>query len=145
MSTDCPQTSLEIPRFCPCLQPYDRSRTSRIFFAPHLEIAVNFHLKSSQRYTRNLSNFTANLHQVPYTPYTKNPRNFIGYRDLSEYVSLSYLLRACSTATATATVAPTMGLLPIPRNPIISTCAGTDDEPANCASLCIRPMVSVIP
>ncbi len=38
---------------------------------------------------------------------------------------------ACSTATATATVAPTIGLLPMPRKPIISTCAGTDDEPAN--------------
>ena len=31
------------------------------------------------------------------------------------------------------------------RNPIISTCAGTEEEPANCASECIRPMVSVIP
>ena len=40
---------------------------------------------------------------------------------------------------------PTIGLLPIPRKPIISTWAGTEDEPANCASLCIRPMVSVIP
>ena len=52
---------------------------------------------------------------------------------------------ACSTATATATVAPTIGLLPMPRKPIISTCAGTDDEPANWASECIRPIVSVIP
>ena len=58
---------------------------------------------------------------------------------------LSYLLSASSTATATATVAPTMGLLPMPRKPIISTCAGTEDEPANCASECIRPMVSVMP
>ena len=52
---------------------------------------------------------------------------------------------AFSTATATATVAPTIGLLPIPITPIISTCAGTEDEPANCASLCILPIVSVIP
>ena len=52
---------------------------------------------------------------------------------------------ASATATATATVAPTMGLLPMPRKPIISTCAGTELEPANCASLCIRPMVSVMP
>jgi len=42
-----------------------------------------------------------------------------------------YFFIASSTDTATATVAPTIGLLPIPRNPIISTCAGTDDEPAN--------------
>ena len=39
----------------------------------------------------------------------------------------------------------TMGLLPAPRKPIISTCAGTEEEPANCASECIRPMVSVMP
>ena len=49
------------------------------------------------------------------------------------------------TATATATVMPTIGLLPAPRKPIISTCAGTEEEPANCASECIRPRVSVIP
>ena len=54
-----------------------------------------------------------------------------------------YLLRAVATSTAQATVQPTIGLLPIPRNPIISTCAGTDEEPANCASECIRPIVSV--
>ena len=50
-----------------------------------------------------------------------------------------------ATATATATVAPTMGLLPMPRKPIISTWAGTELEPANWASECIRPMVSVMP
>ena len=52
---------------------------------------------------------------------------------------------ASATATATATEAPTIGLLPIPIRPIISTCAGTLDEPANCASPCIRPIVSVMP
>ena len=56
----------------------------------------------------------------------------------------AYLL-ASSIATATATVIPTMGLLPAPMRPIISTCAGTEDEPANCASPCILPRVSVIP
>ena len=54
-----------------------------------------------------------------------------------------YLLRAWATSTAHATVHPTIGLLPIPRKPIISTRAGNEDEPANCASECIRPMVSV--
>ena len=43
----------------------------------------------------------------------------------------NYLLSASLTATATATVAPTIGLLPMPRKPIISTCAGTEEEPAN--------------
>ena len=42
-----------------------------------------------------------------------------------------YLFIASAVATATATVAPTMGLLPMPRKPIISTCAGTEEEPAN--------------
>ncbi len=35
--------------------------------------------------------------------------------------NLNYFFIASSIATATATVAPTIGLLPIPRNPIIST------------------------
>jgi len=59
-------------------------------------------------------------------------------------VTNSYF-RDSSTATATETVMPTMGLLPAPRKPIISTWAGTEEEPANCASPCIRPMVSVRP
>jgi hypothetical protein len=49
------------------------------------------------------------------------------------------------TRDGDATVAPTMGLLPMPMKPIISTCAGTEDEPANWASECMRPMVSVMP
>ena len=52
---------------------------------------------------------------------------------------------ASDTATAQATVAPTIGLLPMPMSPIISTCAGTEEDPANCASPCIRPMESVRP
>ena len=60
-------------------------------------------------------------------------------RELPSYFRLS------STATATLTVIPTMGLLPAPRKPIISTWAGTEEEPANWASPCIRPMVSVMP
>ena len=44
--------------------------------------------------------------------------------------NFSYLL-ASSIATATATVIPTMGLLPAPIKPIISTWAGTEEEPAN--------------
>ena len=34
---------------------------------------------------------------------------------------VGYLLNAVATSTATATVAPTIGLFPIPRKPIIST------------------------
>ena len=58
---------------------------------------------------------------------------------------LFYLFMPSCTATATATVAPTIGLLPMPMSPIISTCAGTEEEPANCASECILPIVSVMP
>ncbi len=47
------------------------------------------------------------------------------FREPSSYFWLS------ATATATATVAPTMGLLPMPKKPIISTWAGTEEEPAN--------------
>ena len=47
------------------------------------------------------------------------------------YIVDNYLLSAVATSTAQATVQPTIGLLPIPRKPIISTCAGTDEEPAN--------------
>ncbi len=39
----------------------------------------------------------------------------------SIYAGLSYYLEASSTATAHATVAPTIGLLPMPIRPIIST------------------------
>ena len=63
---------------------------------------------------------------------------------LQDYQNLPSLA-ASSMLTATATVAPTIGLLPMPMRPIISTCAGTELEPANCASECIRPIVSVIP
>ena len=60
-------------------------------------------------------------------------------------ILIDYLFSAVATSTAQATVQPTIGLFPMPRKPIISTCAGTEDEPANCASECIRPIVSVIP
>ena len=38
---------------------------------------------------------------------------------------------ASSTETATDTVIPTIGLFPAPIRPIISTCAGTEEDPAN--------------
>ena len=50
--------------------------------------------------------------------------------NFAELVS-DYFLKVSATATAQATVQPTIGLLPIPMNPIISTCAGTDEDPAN--------------
>ena len=149
MHTDCTQTSPKIPRFSQCQPVVHTSCTSRFSSMSQPEIAVNFHSKSCQRYTRNLSNFTALTLPHPSKSqtlqHTKNPRNIIYYRDLSKYVKYLYLFRAVATSTAQATVHPTIGLLPIPRKPIISTCAGTDEEPANCASECIRPMVSVIP
>ena len=62
-----------------------------------------------------------------------NSRSWEGF-SFSTVPSCDYLLSAVATSTAQATVQPTIGLLPMPRNPIISTCAGTDEEPANCAS-----------
>ena len=52
--------------------------------------------------------------------------NKFGPHSLSHYFASTDAI-----STAIATVAPTMGLLPIPRKPIISTCAGTEEEPAN--------------
>ena len=43
----------------------------------------------------------------------------------------SKVMGSGAAATAQATVAPTIGLLPMPMRPIISTCAGTEEEPAN--------------
>ena len=40
---------------------------------------------------------------------------------VARFAGKAYLAMASSTATATETVAPTMGLLPMPRKPIIST------------------------
>ena len=68
-----------------------------------------------------------------------------GLRECGGHSAVLNYFRLSSTATATDTVIPTMGLLPAPRKPIISTWAGTEEEPANWASLCIRPMVSVMP
>ena len=115
----------------------------------HDWIIANFHRNQTDNPVESLRKLTAMLffkHRKSQTlQHTKNPCNIIYYRDLSEYVKYLYLLSAVATSTAQATVHPTIGLLPIPRKPIISTCAGTDEEPANCASECIRPMVSVIP
>ena len=44
-----------------------------------------------------------------------------GYPVAMVLISSSYLLKPSATDTAQATVHPTIGLLPIPMNPIIST------------------------
>ena len=77
------------------------------------------------------------------SPYPHRIRG--SFQDFMLYSGGFVYFRLSATATATATVAPTMGLLPMPKKPIISTWAGTEEEPANWASECIRPMVSVMP
>ena len=72
-------------------------------------------------------------------------RSFLYDGEFPPYGNRNHYFNASAMATATATVIPTIGLLPAPIRPIISTCAGTEEEPANCASECIRPIVSVIP
>ena len=85
---------------------------------------------------------------ITITPPTRFVKKRVGVLlkspDFAKCLGFPYFLLS-ATATATATVAPTMGLLPMPRKPIISTWAGTEEEPANWASECIRPMVSVMP
>ena len=88
----------------------------------------------SARIPRNPYKKTGNLHTV-----VAGRLNFIAPR------AMTFYFIASSTATAAVTVAPTMGLLPMPKKPIIYTWAGTELEPANWASECIRPMVSVMP
>ena len=51
----------------------------------------------------------------------KNSHNPRGLQEFIYRSRLNYFFIASSIATATATVAPTIGLLPIPRKPIIST------------------------
>ena len=86
------------------------------------------------------TNLNSVVNQVDYDYYSiqkvplfklNNGTNLIGFFDLRRTFRFYFLLIARSIATATDTVAPTIGLLPIPRNPIISTCAGTVEEPAN--------------
>ena len=59
------------------------------------------------------------------------PCNYIKVSKTFYLCGYSYLLSASFTATAQATVIPTIGLLPAPIRPIISTWAGTEEEPAN--------------
>ncbi len=59
----------------------------------------------------------AELGAVPHKATKKNTRAGV----LFCYQVNSYLFRAMEISTATETVAPTMGLLPIPIRPIIST------------------------
>ena len=89
--------------------------------------------------------FSCYRYIILYIVYTLRILHLYTYYKYDHLHFLFYAFIPSSTATATATVAPTIGLLPIPISPIISTCAGTDDEPANCASECILPIVSVIP
>ena len=71
-------------------------------------------------------------------------------QDFKEWLAAGALFRAVnawglSLTLGTVAMFSGGGLLPIPISPIISTCAGTEDEPANCASPCILPMESVKP
>ncbi len=97
--------------------PYTKAFTSLNFSAPYTKAFAS--LNFSTPYTKAFAslNFSA--------PYTK-----VSFAYFSFQRKVGYFI-ASSTATATATVAPTIGLLPIPISPIISTCAGTEEEPAN--------------
>ena len=97
--------------------PYTKAFTSLNFSAPYTKAFAS--LNFSTPYTKAFASLNFS------TPYTK-----VSFAYFSFQRKVGYFI-ASSTATATATVAPTIGLLPIPISPIISTCAGTEEEPAN--------------
>lgn len=59
-------------------------------------------------------------HAVFYSVLYKN-KGHLPSGKCPNFVAIAYLFNACWTATAQATVAPTIGLLPMPMKPIIST------------------------
>ena len=97
--------------------PYTKAFASLNFSAPYTKAFAS--LNFSTPYTKAFASLNFS------TPYTK-----VSFAYFSFQRKVGYFI-ASSTATATATVAPTIGLLPIPISPIISTCAGTEEEPAN--------------
>ena len=105
-----------------------------------LRVGTRRKADSGLRKQTDISDYLREFGACRYTQKGSSKRNclsfILGNRD--------YFI-ASSTATAQATVIPTIGLLPAPIRPIISTCAGTEEEPANCASPCILPMESVRP
>ncbi len=68
--------------------------------------------------------FEIGQHQMPYVSQKEKQCN-VCHPDIALLIYyiryVAYLLRARLTLTAQATVQPTIGLLPIPRKPIIST------------------------
>jgi len=91
--------------------------------------SINLHTKLShsshdQKYIIYYNTFFDELQVVQEKKFT--PRK-AGLRGVNDIIRLCYFrlsdqpFIASSTATAQATVAPTMGLLPMPMSPIIST------------------------
>ena len=92
--------SARIPR-----TPYKKTGNLHAVVAGRLSFIAR-----SARIPRNPYKKTGNLHAV-----VAGRLNFIAPR------AMTFYFIASSTATAAVTVAPTMGLLPMPKKPIIST------------------------
>ena len=121
-----------------CTQRPPRPKTRRLFFA--FSVVRNLIAFGARRGAPNV--------KAPRMPawmdFAQNRRRRV-FRYAKRRCAQKPPNQAWLAATAQATVMPTMGLLPAPIRPIISTCAGTEDEPANWASPCMRPMESVKP
>ena len=79
-------------------------------------------LELEQSGTKNTHSIKSNTSLYAQNPIIHNTKALLYKRALSFKIAVkNYLFKASLTATATATVAPTIGLLPIPMIPIIST------------------------
>ena len=99
------------------------------FFNRPEELAVSTRARSAHKSSGGWQEFTTfqsrkKIKHNHNTPPPVSSRNGWGVRlkspDFAKCLGFPYFLLS-ATATATATVAPTMGLLPMPRKPIIST------------------------
>ena len=98
------------------------------FFNRPEELAVSTRARSVHKSSGGWREFTIFQSRKKIKHNHNTPTRFVKKRvgvrlkspDFANCLGFPYFLLS-ATATATATVAPTMGLLPIPRKPIIST------------------------
>ena len=71
--------------------------------------------------------------------------DYLGKDTLGELIYARYVINFLRGIGTVVPFPSKPAMIPMPMRPIISTWAGTEEEPANWASECMRPMVSVMP